>query len=84
MRALFVLSIKQYSAPRLVPSRYLCFLGVREGWRLGLFLPCPQSSPVKPGAQTQRYLWSVNPDWQVDALWHGLTSQALFQETNKR
>ena len=29
MRALFVLSTKQYSAPRLVPSRYLCVLGVR-------------------------------------------------------
>ena len=49
-----------------------------------LFLPCPQSSPVKPGTHMQRYRWSVNPDWQVDSLWHGLTSQALFQETNER
>ena len=49
-----------------------------------LFLPCPQSSPVKPGAHTQRYRLSVNPDWQVDLFWRGLTSQALFQETNER
>ena len=34
MRALFVLSTKQYSAQRLVPSRYLCVLGVREDWGL--------------------------------------------------
>ena len=64
--------------------------GVRRNGRktksfsIHLFLPCPQSSPVKPGAHTQRYRWSVNPDWQVELLWHGLTSQAVFQETNER
>ena len=60
--------------------------GVRSNGRktIHLFLPCPQSSPVNPGAHTQRYRWSVNPDWQVELLWQGLTSQALFQETNER
>ena len=55
-----------------------------KSFSIQLFLPCPQSSPVKPGAHTQRYRLSVNPDWQVDLFWHGLTSQALFQEKNER
>ena len=80
----------QLALTTLLNQQHSSGKGVRRNGRntksfsILLFLPCPQSSPVKPGAHTQRYRWSVNPDWQVELLWHGLTSQALFQETNER
>ena len=87
MRALFVLSTKQYSAPRLVPSRYLCVLGGER--RLGVRLRrarglmgrdaiFPSSLPITPRARLNLTPNLLSPPKHINCNWLLVCSAPLI------
>ena len=81
MRALFVLSTKQYSAPRLVPSRYLCVLGVRLRRARGLMgrdAIFPSSLPITPRARLNLTPNLLSPPKHINCNWLLVCSAPLI------
>ena len=73
MRKIMKIQVNVWPGYRLVPSGYLCVLGVREDWGKGrrensdaIF---PSSLPMKPGARLNRTPNLLSPPKHINSHW---------------